>query len=225
MLYVHMESEYNLFVYGSLMSMEELDDMFDSYSCIPVKLNGFVRDFSKGSLGSWSGDSELKRVLSIQEAEDKWCNGLIVTGVSEAEFKDYIDREAGYRMEIISEDKFEPYEGSLDISGPIFSAIRDWLVEDAPISDSYKSVCADAAALYGHEFLTDFEESTVEFHANQSDYSVIVRQAEKDNTVIFDVTNMDKVRETFLEADNYSNLEYDKRGSNWGLGELIFREA
>lgn len=157
---------YNLFVYGSLMSAEELDSMFENYDVTKVRVDGYVRDFSKEA-NSWGPEDEATGVLGIREREGEWCNGLIVEGVTEEELERYDDRETGYDIEPVDPERITPYNGSSEVPDEVLTAVRDWTMDEPNPHPEYCQLCVDAAASYGQPFLRDFLRSTYLFYEDE----------------------------------------------------------
>lgn len=159
----------NVFVYGSLMDMAEIEKVFPDYTTIILaKLEGYVRDFSKASW-SWGDDeNEDVGVLSIREADDEWCNGLLVTGISEESFEAYVEREGGYSVEQIPTKNVSLYSSTrLSSDVVIYTAIRSperVLSPDGRVPEKYKQLCYNAAKEYGDKFYTNFKNTTYTYY-------------------------------------------------------------
>lgn len=158
-----MPEEYNIFVYGSLMSVDELKSMFDDYEYMRVKAAGFMRDFSKEA-HSWGPDGEKTGVMAIRRMKEESCNGLLVTGITKNELKDYSERETGYDIEEIDTTKLEPYESGKKIPETVLTAIVDWELDEPNTDEEYYELCIAAASSHGTEFLEDFFKTTYLFY-------------------------------------------------------------
>lgn len=158
-----MPKKYNLFVYGSLMPVDELDSIFDDYEYMRVKADGFMRDFSKEA-HSWGPDGENTGVMALKRIENEMCNGILVMGVNENELEVYSERETGYNIETIDSTKLTPYDSSRDVPDDVLTAIVDWELDEPNTHEGYCELCIEAASSHGQEFLKDFLETTYQFY-------------------------------------------------------------
>lgn len=159
--------EYAIFVYGSLMSTDELDKMFDDYEYMKVIATDFVRDFSKRA-NSWGPEDEETGVMSLEREEGEKCNGLLVTGITEQELKQYSDRETGYDIEEIDSDKLTPYDKSESIPSTVLTAITNWKMDEPNTHEGYYKLCVNAASSHGQDFLEEFMKTTYHFYDEEN---------------------------------------------------------
>lgn len=173
-IYYQYMSGISLFVYGSLMDPSELDSMFpEGYSVSKARVDGFVRDYSKKS-HSWGG----KGVLGIMKSEDEWCNGLLISDVSEKEFRGYCKRElgcsleeyftqeTGYDLYKLDRDEVELYTGD-DIDQPVYTVVTNFRLVEEDIHAEYRELCESAARLVGEEFYNEFMATTYSYYSGE----------------------------------------------------------
>lgn len=151
------------------------DELKNFSSPIRVKAHGYVRDFSKIAT-DWGNDGEDTGVLGIQKAEDEWCNGLVVQGLSQHDFDKYVERETGYDFDShknhdteydikqIDADCLEPYNKNREIPDEVFTAIMQHRLSEPNPHEEYRELCCNAAAQYGDEFRKDFIQTTYELY-------------------------------------------------------------
>lgn len=170
---------HSLFIYGSLMHPEELVSIFGEEATLyKVKLNGFVRDYSKISK-SWGSEEEDIGVLGIMREEDEWCNGIIIDGLDDNGITNYYIRELGVTPDQYVEDKFgyniieldlddiEFYDNEVDVSTPVKTATINDRIDAPNTHPQYTRLCESAAKEYGDDFYKDFDDSTYIFYRQQ----------------------------------------------------------
>ncbi len=157
-----------LFTYGSLLIRRELMDVFSPrrVTVRPVRAAGLRRTFDV-DIGRWLEDPPAGRtgVLNVCERDESWCNGLLVIDVGEAGFRNYAEREFGYRLTRLNVDRLErhPGGGSPGASG---MDLYTCYVPKAHTDDQlmayppYRDRCLRGARSWGETFHGDFLAST-----------------------------------------------------------------
>lgn len=152
-------TETAIFSYGSLIHPAELERQFpDSHAdAFPVKLDGFRRSFGQRADFRVGKNGELG-VMTLEEDEEAWVNGVVVPSVGDERLAEYRDRESGYEIREVSGDRVEPYEDGdeFDDSGQLLLAVGDLANDDPEPIPSYAALVTNGATLWGDEFLADF---------------------------------------------------------------------
>ncbi|MBX0288304.1 hypothetical protein [Haloarcula salinisoli] len=160
-------------VYGSLLAPTELEQLFDELAgrVWPVRLQGFERICNQTA--SWRPtDADQQAVLNVVRNSESWCNALIVTDLHRSEFEGFRDRERGYRLVEVGDDRITPYPAN-DVEAPVEKTKPPLDEQDltlvttgtkvahdiAPIP-SYCRECLDGASQWGERFLTEFKTTT-----------------------------------------------------------------
>lgn len=166
-------TNYDVFVYGSLMDKNEMTDVFGSdVEYVKTRLNGYVRDFSKASY-TWGGEDKKAGVLGILSCQDEWCNGILVKNVNRGNLNNFYLRETGMSIEKYKHYKSGYIIGKIDNNkldsknkdsrNAITSFINSRLSK--PNTDEeYKQLCYEAARSHGEDFYEEFCESTYEYY-------------------------------------------------------------
>jgi len=160
-------------VYGSFLHPNDLAELFDDVPSrvVPVEVRGFDRLFNQEA--SWrETDGDRKAVLNVTPASDEWFNGILVVDLSREEFREFRERERGYRLIEVGFDALESYdrptiEPDLTVDEPDIAS-QDLVLTTTGLKtrdsidpiDSYVDLCYDGASQWGSEFLHDFLRTT-----------------------------------------------------------------
>jgi len=148
-----------ILTYGSLLDPSELADAYEDVSYSKVKLEGFCRHFAqKGTFRR--GENGEDCVASVAESEGDWVSALIITGLTEEEYDEYVERESGYTIREVSPDSITFYSDeepwALDSFDEILLPVGDRPVETVDPVPSYVRLCTEGAFKHGDEFGMDF---------------------------------------------------------------------
>jgi hypothetical protein len=160
-------------VYGSFLHPDDLAELFDDVQSrvVPVEVRDFDRRFNQEA--SWrETDGDRKAVLNVTPASDEWFNGILVADLSREEFREFRERERGYRLIEVDSDAIERYDRSAietdrTVNGPDIES-QDLVLTTTGLKtrdsidpiDSYVDLCYDGASQWGVEFLQDFLRTT-----------------------------------------------------------------
>lgn len=171
-----MDKNKNLFVYGSLMHPDEMEEMFGkNIKYLKAKLDGYVRDFSKKSY-SWGKEDEIVGVLGLQKSDEEWCNGLVIKNIDEEKLNKYYLREtgmsiseyrendSGYKIKEINIDRFDV--GIDNNTNCVTTSVISERLEKPNTDEEYLNLCYKAAKKHGDEFYNNFKNSTYEYYQN-----------------------------------------------------------
>lgn len=151
-----------LFVYGSLLSLDELEKQsFENKNFVKVKLKNYRRIFNQKP--SWrKAEGKNISVLNIEKSESDFVNGICIF-LSEDEFKEFEYRERGYNKQTIDIDEVEFYNKNDSIDSlKIITFIGKKEKRDSTIlpNDEYLDICIKAAKTQGKDFYKEFLSST-----------------------------------------------------------------
>lgn len=173
------EGDLGIVVYGSLFHRDDLRHLFSSLEdrTARVKLDGYQRVFDARADRRDTIDNR-SAVLNLHQGED-WCNGILVTNLTAAEYGVYARRETTYRFELVNPDAISFYrDDSIDLPDEIIVPCDAPSYNDIRPIPTYVSTCLQGARLWGDEFYAEFLEKTyVASGETLSEYFGIQNQA------------------------------------------------
>ena len=162
-------------VYGSVLNPTDLRELFDDISgrIRPVTVSGFQRIFDQEA--SWrETDGRHRAVLNVEQHPDRWFNGILIADISRSEFREFRERERGYRLVEVESDEIAPYESAEIAAGDTETMSTDEMEsqdlvvttvggkqnDDILPVDDYVDICRAGAQRWGEQFLQDFMSTT-----------------------------------------------------------------
>lgn len=160
-------------VYGSVLNPNDLSDVFTQIRgrVAPVKVSGFERLFNQEA--SWRETTGANRaVLNVRRNDDHWFNGILVADLTRSEFREFKERERGYRLTEVEREALTSYDQA-DIEADVATdrpavGAQDLVLTTTgsktradiePIAE-YAELCRDGASQWGETFLHDFLQTT-----------------------------------------------------------------
>lgn len=151
--------------YGSLLSPEEINGMLAGGvdRAHPVTVQGFRRLFNQEASWRKSEDAE-QAVLNAVRHDQYELNAVLLSDLSQEEYRELRERESGYRMVEAPSNGLTPYDSAdedqiaahdlilISTGTKVNSNIR-------PISE-YIDICLDGARAWGEQFYREFIETT-----------------------------------------------------------------
>lgn len=148
-----------IIVYGSLLSVDELEDVFGSTADFtPVKVFGWRRCFNQKA-DVRSPEDGAQGVMNVVSDASSWFNGVLVSNLSESSITRYRERETGYELKSVEGDQIQPYNSdgyTVDVDKDYRVASGRRFMENPEPIPSYATVCVEGAAEWGDKFLADF---------------------------------------------------------------------
>lgn len=146
-----------IITYGSLLDPAELEKEYDDVSYTKIRLDGYCRHFAqKGTYREGPEGEEC--VASVSQSQDDWISALLITGLSEEEYQEYVEREKGYKITEVSPNAISFYEDPWDLTNftNILIPVGNLPVDTAEPVPSYVRACTEGAFKHGDRFGTDF---------------------------------------------------------------------
>lgn len=153
---MHFMTKQYVFGYGSLICTRARPEItLHSDKTIPVRLSGYHR--------FWNGDSLSKyAVVAVEKRSDGTCNGILIE-INESDLPALDARESCYERVSISQSELTPLGSDEVPQGDIWvykSKRKVPIYSGSPLIQSYIDVILTGCLEYGHEFATEFLQTT-----------------------------------------------------------------
>lgn len=150
-----------ILVYGSLINLSELRQLYQSIDYVPVMVQGFRRHWRQEA--TWrEGENGEKAVLTVSEGENSRINALLIEGLTKDEYKEYTNREKGYEIHVVDPNRISFYNKKWNLSriDSILTAVGKRPLNNPKPIPSYINLCVQGAFDHGPEFGVDFIQTT-----------------------------------------------------------------
>lgn len=124
---------------------------------VKIKLYGFCRHFAQR--GTYrQGENGENCVATVSPCDDSWVSAVLITGLTDDEYKSYIEREKGYQIREVLPEHISFYDDvwALHQFDEILLPIGTMSMKEVKPVPSYVSKCVTGAFKHGDKFGSDF---------------------------------------------------------------------